>query len=301
MKKLVLFFIICASVVPTINAQTNPFFAPNNSVWVQEHYYWMNPPPQHVKSYAQFLLKNDTIINNKNYSKLFDSYYSIFDTILNCYNFWNFLYCDSNKVYFGINPDSMTILYDFNLVKGDTFAFTDWYSLNHLAKCAVDSVGSVIIGSENRKKIWFTRIKSGIPPIVWVEGIGDIEFGLITDYSGIDIAYGTGNGTFQLDCFTDNLNSTIGSCAYGSCNIAINEENSENKFLFYPNPSSNNLTIETPPQSIIKISNIEGQLIRTLANSGAKTNIDVSTLPCGVYIVEVKTEKGIAVKKFIKE
>ena len=29
--------------------------------------------------------------------------------------------------------------------------------------------------------------------------------------------------------------------------------------------------------------------------------MDVSDLPRGVYIVEVKSDKGIAVKKFIKE
>ena len=35
--------------------------------------------------------------------------------------------------------------------------------------------------------------------------------------------------------------------------------------------------------------------------SGNKTNVDVSALPCGVYVVEVKTEKGVEVKKFVKE
>ena len=35
--------------------------------------------------------------------------------------------------------------------------------------------------------------------------------------------------------------------------------------IIYLNPSTNNLTIETPPQSTIEISNIEGQLIKTCA------------------------------------
>ena len=69
----------------------------------------------------------------------------------------------------------------------------------------------------------------------------------------------------------------------------------------YPNPANDNITIETPPPSTIEISNIEGQLIKTLAASGTKTNIDVSALPCGVYVVQVKTEKGVAVRKFVKE
>ena len=79
----------------------------------------------------------------------------------------------------------------------------------------------------------------------------------------------------------------------------------------YPNPASDNVTIESPAQATIQISNIQGQLIKTLTTSGTKTNVDhvgyssnvvdVSEFPSGVYIVEVKTEKGVAVKKFVKE
>ena len=69
----------------------------------------------------------------------------------------------------------------------------------------------------------------------------------------------------------------------------------------YPNPANNNLTIETPQTSKIEISTIHGQLIKTLASTGTKTNIDVSEFPSGVYIVEVKTGKRIAIKKFVKE
>ena len=93
--------------------------------------------------------------------------------------------------------------------------------------------------------------------------------------------------------------------------LGINENNIDNLVKIYPNPANDNLTIETPPKSTIEISNIQGQLIKTLAVSGNKTNIDhvgwssyvvdVSALPCGVYVVQVKTEKGIAVKKFVKE
>lgn len=82
---------------------------------------------------------------------------------------------------------------------------------------------------------------------------------------------------------------------------SINEQNFSDAVIIYPNPTNNNLTIESPPQAVIEITNIQGQLIKTLATTGNKTYIDVSALLGGVYIVEVKTEKGIEVKKFIKE
>ena len=82
----------------------------------------------------------------------------------------------------------------------------------------------------------------------------------------------------------------------------INEVNNiNNNTLIYPNPATDNLTIETQQQAAIEISNIEGQLLKTIISNGKKTNIAVSNLPCGVYVVQVKTEQGVAVKKFVKE
>jgi len=68
-----------------------------------------------------------------------------------------------------------------------------------------------------------------------------------------------------------------------------------------PNPATNTITIETPRLGIIEITNIQGQLIKTYTASNNRTNIDVSALPCGVYVIEVKTDKEIATRKFIKQ
>jgi hypothetical protein len=80
----------------------------------------------------------------------------------------------------------------------------------------------------------------------------------------------------------------------------IKEKILNNEINIYPNPAINNLIIESP-QAVIEITNIQGQIIKTFAITGNKTNIDVSAFPSGVYVVEVKTEKGISVNKFIKE
>ncbi len=69
----------------------------------------------------------------------------------------------------------------------------------------------------------------------------------------------------------------------------------------YPNPATDNFTIESPPDAVIEITNIQGQLIKTLTANDNKTNIDVSALACGVYVVEVRMEEGVEVRKFIKE
>jgi len=81
----------------------------------------------------------------------------------------------------------------------------------------------------------------------------------------------------------------------------ITEYNKPFSFNIMPNPANNIMTIECSQSAVIEITNIQGQLIKILTTTGSKTNIDVSSFPSGVYIVEMKTEKGIEVKKFLKE
>ncbi len=83
--------------------------------------------------------------------------------------------------------------------------------------------------------------------------------------------------------------------------VGIKDINNANNIAIYPNPATNTLTIETPQAAVIEITNIQGQLIKTLTTTGNKTNIDVSALPGGVYILQAKTEKGVVVNKFIKD
>lgn len=89
--------------------------------------------------------------------------------------------------------------------------------------------------------------------------------------------------------------------SYRAFTSGIPEIADNNSIIAYPNPATNNITIENSQQALIQISNIQGQLIKTIDAHDNKTTIDVSTLPSGVYILEVKTKKGVVVKKFLKE
>jgi hypothetical protein len=46
---------------------------------------------------------------------------------------------------------------------------------------------------------------------------------------------------------------------------------------------------------------MQGQLIISHSIKADRTNIDVSAFSKGVYIVEVRTDKVVTVKKFVKE
>jgi hypothetical protein len=82
-------------------------------------------------------------------------------------------------------------------------------------------------------------------------------------------------------------------------------KNNTSDILVYPNPAMDNITIENTSMDIkdeqISIYNIQGELLLRQPMLQAKTIINVSSLSNGVYVMEVKTENGVVVKKVVKE
>jgi hypothetical protein len=81
---------------------------------------------------------------------------------------------------------------------------------------------------------------------------------------------------------------------------------SYNNIILYPDPTDNIITLElnkniTKVNTYISIFDIWGNQLLQMPVNNQKTDIDVSSFPCGVYLVEVRTEKGVEVKKFVKE
>ena len=82
----------------------------------------------------------------------------------------------------------------------------------------------------------------------------------------------------------------------------IKENTLSNQISIYPNPTSNNLTIETNinKETKLEIVNLLGQTIY-ISYINNKARIDVSAFPKGVYFIKLNTEKETVVKKFVKE
>ena len=83
--------------------------------------------------------------------------------------------------------------------------------------------------------------------------------------------------------------------------VGINELSDSFNITVNPNPAIDKITIETPQKALIEITNIEGQTINTFNITSPETTIDVSGLSGGVYIIKMQSDKGVVVKKFIKE
>jgi len=83
---------------------------------------------------------------------------------------------------------------------------------------------------------------------------------------------------------------------------SLDEIDIDNKVEIYPNPSSKEININS--QYIInsiEILNSLGQRVYKEKINTTNKTIDISALNKGIYIIELKTEKGVIHRKFIKE
>jgi hypothetical protein len=74
------------------------------------------------------------------------------------------------------------------------------------------------------------------------------------------------------------------------------------KFEIYPNPSNGEITC-TADQNLegIEVWNMEGKLIRTVLVDGKQTNLDLSQLTAGVYLIKLSTADEIKIMPFYKQ
>ena len=78
------------------------------------------------------------------------------------------------------------------------------------------------------------------------------------------------------------------------------QQTSPGIFIF-PNPARDNITINTLEKSTIEILNIQCQILKTIKSSEISTKIDVGNLPSGIYLIKATSEKGVGVRKFLKD
>jgi hypothetical protein len=93
---------------------------------------------------------------------------------------------------------------------------------------------------------------------------------------------------------------------YNAALTGVLERNQTNSMRVFPNPASNQITIEfaSPANTILEITNIFGQTmyaetIKGISGKQSK-NIDLSAFSEGVYFVRLKNEKECVSAKFIK-
>ena len=115
--------------------------------------------------------------------------------------------------------------------------------------------------------------------------------------------------TSNAGTYTCVMNNECGTTTTMPINITVNclgvntIANLEKAIKLYPNPTNSNLTIELPTNIDVKITSLKvtdllGKEV-LLSNNGT-TNMDVSHLSNGIYILTLETNYGNWNEKFVK-
>lgn len=87
----------------------------------------------------------------------------------------------------------------------------------------------------------------------------------------------------------------------GSVSDIREQKRDDNKLLIYPDPSPSEITIKTCLKGHFMILSSSGLQILQREISEPKTQIDICTLPSGVYIIRLISESKVAVGRFVKQ
>ena len=240
-----------------------------------------------------FKIEEDSTVNTMFYNKVWISTDS-----LNSWTFQGLLREDSNVVYYlppGMNEG---VLYNFNLEIGDTALVKNMFSGNDEVPVSVIDIDTIVYFGVPRKR-WHLG-DNGFTNEYWVEGIGSLNGPLYTKYW-----YSIICPVWELLCFHEGdtlLYVLPGSQVCYQSTVGLDDtSNKEFNMEVFPNPVSNIITIKTGRNSVIEITNLQGQILKKYKSTDKNTTIDVSDLSNGIYLIKATSEKGILARKFMKE
>jgi hypothetical protein len=248
----------------------------------------------HFTTYNKF--SGDTIINGNVYHKLYSSTDSNqVNWTLDYYSFWwekNDSVFQRCQHYGNINDTTM-LLYDFNLEEGDTFHIDEYYDM-----MKVDSIRYLDFGDTPRK-YWFFNIQSTYGYVTWIEGVG--EWGNFSLPLNV-----VSSSSTQLLCFHENGNLVYQNPNFNSCYVNTTSvpsiTKSQGLLNLFPNPATTQITLNLPENkanATYTLYDMQGRIQLTGKTSNTQTEINVATLPRGLYILKIITEKEIITKKIV--
>jgi hypothetical protein len=297
MKKLLLIFVVTMTVTFSF-AQTNVYhpFPDSNAIW---NLYFTGCQTGNDNESYSILIVGDTLISGHTYHKLSTPFVQVslagYCSQTHFAGYKGAIRQDTllKKIFF-IPPDSSSehLLYDFTMQVGDTIkGYLESYSWS---ADTVISIDSILVGSTYHKR-WFIDYGYNI---YIIEGVGS-TYGLLESSPGGMVDF----PDYSITCFKQNGQSLYPDTTT-NCQL-ITSINSidpiSNQVNVFPNPAIDNLTIEIPQKSTIELLDIQGQTILQQTLQQGKTDIDISGLAKGIYILRLCSNDKTAVARIVKE
>ena len=223
---------------------------------------------------------------------------------------------DSNRVYF-FESGQFKLLYDFNLVVGDTLVYSVPYNWKNYdlacsfspdtskkAQAIIDSVVFITISGQSLKSFYTSPVPlTNINYFSWslgqiIERIGGSSLGIIGQSSAQCLSGYLGH----FRCYSDSLinyHPVPENCDFITGIETINNRNNLN---IYPNPTSTYFTIKGLNEPYdLTIFNSVGQLLYEAKNVFESTKkVDVENLKEGILLIQIKSEKEVYYYKILK-
>ena len=256
-------------------------------------------------TYKTSVNKNDTLINSKFYTKLFESFNldSLHWYYKGCYR------SDTNGLTYFVPDDSINeyLIRDFSKTIGDTIknVYFGYPDNQFITDFYVDSFNYVAVGPYMLKRMYLSYDSLPYPyyqlnlPLIWIEKIGSPIGGFFNDVPA-------GLGGCWLDCMSYNDTTyfflpDVGDYGdgaeyyYGKCHIPFDAK----VYDFYQNSYDINIT-PNPFNDFITIKNIDTNYYNSydlkVYNSLGQLAYQKETLPCNSVSIDIKLpnlNKGI--------
>lgn len=229
---------------------------------------------------AIYKIKGDSVVNGRLYKKMYSG----------------LVREDSNRVYY-IPQDSSTegLLYDFNLVAGDTtYIISSW--LLEPTQYICESVDSIVFNGKVLKRWNFVW-----PPEQWIENIGNTLGPLNSGvYSVMSDLY------FTLLCFHQNDSLLYRDPYWDVCyftDVGTNNYHASYNLSVFPNPIKKGQCLYIQSEYIIKnieVLSSEGRPLIQLFNLNQKDiRLDTRKLSQGVFLVRINTNNELLERRII--
>lgn len=276
------------------------FIVNEGVVWSGMHIYKDLPGKDSVESY-HIKFQGDTILNDRTYSKIWQSN----DSLGVNWNVTGLIREVEKRVYYheldygGLRD---MLLYDFSVQYGNSLLLASVELPLYYEQMKVINVDSVGVNGVNRLRIQLGNNEKYAD--TWIEKIGSLKGILDRCYSGNEIQK-------ILLCVQQNgntvyTNETYPNCFYTDNNLTNNKQFSyPDKISIYPNPARSALYIDIKNRDQveyqIKIFDTNGHIVSHKIVSEFHDTIDVSTIPPGIYFIQIKTNNLTINEKFVKQ
>jgi len=303
-----LFTLLICTLCLSLQAQYAPLLYPGH-IWQIERTFGDPadiPPPD--KWHQQLIISGDTVLGGDTYQLIwgrtfYQEYFQAGMVVSDSSVLDPYLYAmmredsSTQQVYIWRTNDSTggaDLWFDFSLDVGDTL-FSDFYSSN-LASPIVTDIDSLMLANGEMRRV-FTVTMEGIESR-FIEGVGSEE--------GFrePITLPTVSGAFWSESILCQRKDSVE--IYGTCSdfLASVSSVSPSPLSIYPNPASEYITVSTPAKmEQISIRDLQGRIIQRWKprNSSDSQEVNLSFLPAGIYLLQVKVRNHAPVQRLIQK